>query len=286
MHFCFWAKCFSPKCGLRPQQPHHLSQLAMETPGSHPRPLFGADGDLQPWQCRVTNSHLSHEGLWRGLVPYLPRSLTTGQAAAPLPQLSLKARSRSSFPCGCVCCLSQPATSSSGFPCSTSQLTKSPIKALPCGRARVCSVHSFPRPLPLASWINSDNLSHPYRHTSKCGPMRTGKGQDRKEEGTNQRTTPSALRGQTLFPLASRMQHLRLFSLLCVLSSPSLFKQTHFKCQWVTMGPSQPGGDQIAKGSDLCSKVASRETRDPAPCREWRIHEWLKWAFVVLTRAP
>lgn len=139
---------------------------------------------------------------------------------------------------------------------------------------------------PSASWINSDNLSHPYRHTSKCGPMRTGKGQDRKEEGTNQRTTPSALRGQTLFPLASRMQHLRLFSLLCVLSSPSLFKQTHFKCQWVTVGPSQPGGDQIAKGSDLCGKVASRETRDPAPCREWRIHEWLKWAFVVLTRAP
>jgi hypothetical protein len=79
-----------------------------------------------------------------------------------------------------------------------------PSKPCPVAEQRVGSFHSFPRPLPLASWINSDSLSHPYRHTSKCG--HAGQKHRKRPRQKEKHTTPSRLcKANHSFLLPSRM---------------------------------------------------------------------------------
>lgn len=131
-------------------------QLAMEIPGLYPRPIFGAGRDLQLWQCSVTNSprevfpEILEKRLSAVLSPTHPehgashRGLLEGSGVCRPGQgyLSL---------CGCVCCLSQPATSPSGFPHPTSQSPEPgdthQSTALWLSRGRAPSIH-FPGPSP------------------------------------------------------------------------------------------------------------------------------------------
>lgn len=50
--------------------------------GLNPQQVFGASGDLQLWQCPVTNSpeKSSQKALRRDSLPSLPCTLSTGQA--------------------------------------------------------------------------------------------------------------------------------------------------------------------------------------------------------------
>lgn len=117
------------------------------------------------------------ESLAKSLFPIPPTLPDHRASRRGLPGAwGLQARSRPSFPCGCVCFSVSASNFLHGLPSPNQQEPRAwghPSKHSPVAeQGGVGWVHSFPRLLLPASWINSDSLSHPYRHTSKCGHKR------------------------------------------------------------------------------------------------------------------
>lgn len=147
--------------------------------GLNPQQVFGASGDLQLWQCPVTNfpEKSSQKPLRRDSLPSLPRTLSTGQATEAWGRgcLGSAGQVKATLPVW-MCLLSDSASNFPQWLPSPNQPEPRawghPSKHCPVAKQRLGSFYSLPRPLPLASWINSDSLSHPYRHTSKCGHPR------------------------------------------------------------------------------------------------------------------